>query len=63
LKIYSSNAYQTPFFRKYQTIFQLFIATVMGNFGEPNVAHNRQFTAVFGLRKIERSEYANQTPL
>jgi len=28
-----------------------------------NVAHNRKFTGWFGLRKIERSEYANQTTL
>jgi len=26
-----------------------------------NVTHNRHFTAAFGFRKIERSEYANQT--
>jgi len=42
--------------------FQLFIATVMGNVGEPNVAHNRNFTAVFGLRIRFAQFYANQTP-
>ncbi len=36
------------------------IVRLAGIFLQPERRHNRKFIAWFGLRKIERSEYANQ---